>query len=100
MNVTIDTAHATFRAEPLHGRPVTFEVTLREIDVRQRRTAWGRNMQQRYVVQLKGSTGDGFAHFTSFEAACRSALARARKYERAFDKPRGIAARPVLSVVT
>jgi len=90
MDVVIETAHATFRAEPEFGRPVTFEVRLRKVDVS--RSNWTRNRQDRYVVGLKGSDGDGFGHFMSFEKACAAALSRARRYERAYAKPRGIAA--------
>lgn len=88
MNVVIDQDVATFRAEPEYGRPVTFEVRHREVDVR--RGGWGRNMQPRFVVALLGSDGQGFAHFVSFEKACASALSRATRYERAYSKPRGI----------
>lgn len=90
MNVTIETAHATFRAEPEYGRPVTFEVRLRSVNVSQSR-GWGsKNMQQRYVVGLLGSDGAGFAHFMSFEKACQSALSRASRYEKAYSRPRGV----------
>lgn len=92
MNVTIETAHATFRAEPEHGRPVTFEVRLRSVNVASTSGWYSRNMQTRYVVGLKGSDGQGFCQFASFEKACASALSRARRYEKAYSKPRGIAA--------
>ena len=94
MNVNIETAYATFRAEPEHGRPVTFEVRLRTVNVSSDRSYWrSRNMRDRYVVGLKGSDGAGFCQFTSFEKACASALSRANRYERAYSKSRGIAAR-------
>jgi hypothetical protein len=92
MNVVIETAHATFRAEPEYGRPVTFEVRVRTVNVSQH-SGWSRNMQSRYVVGLKGSDGAGFAHFMSFEKACQSALSRARRYEKAYSRPRGLQAR-------
>lgn len=88
MNVVIEKTEATFRAEPEYGRPVTFEVRSRLVDVS--RTGWRRNMQERYVVGLKGSDGQGFAQFVSFERACSAALSRARRYERAYSRPRGI----------
>ena len=90
MNADIGDDYATFRAEPIYGRAVTFEVRQRQIDVRRDRGWGGRNLQPRFVVGLKGSDGDGFAHFTTFEKACRAALSRASRYERAYDKPRGI----------
>lgn len=76
----LDTAHATFRVTPPHGRAVTFEVALRR-DGRYR-------YSERYVVQMLGSWGDGFSTHVSFEAAVRSALARARKYARAYSVAR------------
>lgn len=96
MNATIGTDHATFRAEPAHGRPVTFEVRYRTIDVS---TGWGRNMQDRYVVGLLGSDGDGFSHHTTFETACARALTRARRFEAAYSKPRPVARRHRLELV-
>lgn len=92
MDVQIDDTHATFRVQPDHGRAVTFEVRLREVDIRTGQ-GWRRNMQRRYVVGLLGSDGAGFAHFLSFEKACSAALSRARRYERAYAKPRGVQVR-------
>lgn len=92
MNVVIETAYATFRAEPQYGRPVTFEVREREVDVASR-NSWRKNVQTRYVVGLKGSDGGGFAHFISFEKACASALSRCRRFEKAYSEPRGVAVR-------
>ena len=88
MNAVIETGFATFRAEPEHHRPVTFEVRVQRVNVAG--NPWSKNMQSRYVVGLKGSAGPGFAHFTSFEKACQSALSRARRFEKAYSKPRGI----------
>lgn len=94
MNVVIETAHATFRAEPEHGRPVTFEVRLRTVDVSSDRNYWrSKNMQARYVVGLLGSDGAGFAQFASFEKACSAALSRARRYEKAYSVQRGVIVR-------
>lgn len=92
MNVIIDTAHATFRAEPEHGRPVTFEVRLRRINVASDNYWRSKNLQDRYVVGLLGSDGSGFCHYASFTKACAAALSRAKRYEKAYSKPRGIAA--------
>jgi hypothetical protein len=83
VNVVFDADYASVTAEPAHGRAVTFEVRFRKVSV---------SRSPRYVVGLKGSDGDGFAHFTTFDRACRSAMWRARRYERAFDKPRRHAA--------
>ena len=90
MNATIETAYATFRAEPEHHRPVTFEVRLQRVDVSRDRAWRVKNLQERYVVGLKGSAGSGFAHFVSFEKACQAALSRARRFEKAYSKPRGL----------
>ena len=76
--------------QPEHGRPVTFVVTSRQVNVA--RAAWGKRYETRYVVGLKGSGGNGFSHHTSFEVAVRHALARARRYELAYSRPRGLAA--------
>lgn len=88
-----DEEAATFAVRPEHGKPVTFEVRHRELDVAgPTLRTWGQHrFAHRFVVGLKGSSGHGFAHFTSFEAACRSALYRARRYERAYSVPRGVA---------
>ncbi len=87
IEVTYEEDRATFATRPEYGKPVTFEVRFRSAVVG--RSGWGGARKAgRYVVGLKGSDGNGFAHFTTFEAACRSALSRARRYERAFSKPR------------
>lgn len=86
LEVEINEQHATYAVDPEHGARVVFEVRYREVNIS--RSRW-RNLKDRYVVGLKGSDGDGFAHFTSFEKACRSALYRARRYEKAYSKPRG-----------
>jgi hypothetical protein len=88
LDVTFEADIAHFAARPEHGKPVVFEVRFREIAVGND-SGWGRRRKAgRYVVGLKGSDGAGFANFTTFEAACRSALSRARRYERAYSKPR------------
>jgi len=89
MNVVVGEESATFRAEPEHGRPVTFCVSWRKVDVSNAKS-WRKKCNWRYVVHLIGSAGGGFSHHTSFEAACRSALSRARRYEKAYSRPRGV----------
>lgn len=83
---------ATFTVAPEHGRTVVFEVRLRMVQVGRSR----HNLQYRYVVGLKGSDGPGFIAHTSFERACRSALWRARRYQKAYSEPHGVAAPRVL----
>lgn len=82
IEVAIDQGHARARVAPEHGRPVTFDVRFRPIDVGVSR----RNIQDRFVVGLLGSDGDGFAHFTKFETAVASMLSRANRYHRAYSK--------------
>lgn len=91
MIAVIDTHEATFATQPEHGRPVTFVVTSRTINVA-RYSAWGKRYETRYVVGLKGSDGNGFSHHTSFEVAVRNALSRAHRYVKAYSRPRGQAA--------
>lgn len=89
--VTYESESATFATRPPHGRPVTFVVIPREVNVTQSRSSWSTaRMATRYVVSLKGSTGSGFSHHTTYEAACKSALIRASRYVRAYSVPRGI----------
>jgi len=92
MDVRIEHDFATFRAEPEHGQPVTFEVRFREVTVSSATWPYRRNVSGKFVVGLIGSTGAGFAQFRSFEKACSSALSRARRYERAYAVPRGVQA--------
>ena len=93
IEAVIESDAATYAVRPEHGKPVTFVVAVRAVNVT--RARWGyapRRMADRFVVGLKGSDGPGFASHTSFEAACRSALSRARRYDRAYSVPRGVAA--------
>lgn len=82
LTVEIDTDHATFVVDPPYGSRVVFEVRLRDItiDCRYTRT----RLNDRYVVGLKGSNGNGFSQHLSFERACAAALSRARRYDRAY----------------
>lgn len=79
---TIDGDTAAVRVTPDRGRTVVFEVVHRSV----------RGSAPRYVVQCKGSTGDGFSSHRSFETAVRSLLARARRYDRAFAERKRAAA--------
>lgn len=93
IEATITEDGAVYAVRPDHGKPVTFVVTLRNIDVSNRNGSyWSKRFADRFVVGLKGSTGHGFSHHTTLEAACRSAHYRARRYERAYSVPRGVAA--------
>lgn len=74
---------------PTFGRRVVFVVEWRQLDV----GVSHRRLSYRYVVGLKGSTGQGFSHHTRFDDACSRLLSRARRYDRAYSKPRGLAAR-------
>ena len=69
------------------GKGVVFVVEWRLCDVGARH----RRMEWRYVLGLKGSTGQGFSHYMSFDRACSALLSRARRYDRAYSKPRGLA---------
>ena len=82
LEVEIDAAGATYAATPEYGQRVVFEVRWRVV----------RHGPPRFVVQLKNSSGDGFSQHLKFETACRAALSRARRYDRAFSKPRSRAA--------
>lgn len=86
IDVVINETDALFVADPEHGNRVVFEVCQRQIQTSQ--SQWSHRVAERFVVQLKGSTGNGFGQFVSFEKACRSALWRARRYERAYSVPR------------
>jgi len=89
IEATIDAQHATFRVTPPHGRPVTFEVALRRVDVTRSHSGYYQTrFADRYVVQMLGSWGSGFGTFTSFDAAVRSCLHRARRYARAYSVER------------
>lgn len=68
-----DDERAEFTVKGKRGQHVTFDVRLRHVKV-------GRVMgyQPRYVVGLKGSDGDGFAHFT-IDAVSRLRARRARQ---------------------
>jgi hypothetical protein len=93
MRVEYNEDSAEFATEPEHGKPVTFVVTSRRINVAKANGSyWSKRYAGRFVVGLKGSAGDGFSHHSTFEAACKSALYRARRYERAYSTPRGLAA--------
>ncbi|HKY58338.1 MAG TPA: hypothetical protein VJL80_09895 [Aeromicrobium sp.] len=93
IDVTINENTAEYVVRPTHGRPVTFVVEFRTAIISGARSVYRRSQSgNRYVVGLKGSTGAGFSTHTSFEAACRSALSRARKYAKAYSIPRGVAA--------
>lgn len=79
-----DTATLTV-SSPL-GQRVTFDV--RERYVR------GRG-PKRFIVGLKGSDGEGFSAHKTFDTAFRSALSRARQYDRSLArvaKRKGVAA--------
>lgn len=91
IDVQIETAHAVAIVTPPHGRPVTFEVRLRDLSWRGR-DGWTRHAKSAYVVGLKGSDGSGFGHHYKFERAVASMLYRARRYEKAYSVPRGVAA--------
>lgn len=93
LTVDIDLEHATFIAAPEFGRTITFEVRWREINVSPANTWGAKRIAGRWVVGLKGGNGHGFAQFTSFEKACRSALFRARRYDRAYSVPRCVPSR-------
>jgi hypothetical protein len=84
IEVEINESDATFIVDPEHGHRVVFEVRWR----RPKGAA-----TERFVVGLKGSDGEGFSAHVLFDRACRSALWRARRYQKAFSKPREIPAR-------
>jgi hypothetical protein len=76
---------------PEFGRPVTFTVCERRVTVRSKNFWGSRTTEQRWVVSLKGSTGEGFSTHRTYDAALKAALIRARKYVRAYSRPVGIA---------
>lgn len=82
--------HATITASPEYGRAVTFEVRWR--DVRLGNDWYNRRREPRFVVGLLGSDGAGFSQHVSFERAVSACLSRARRYDKAYSVPRGIAA--------
>lgn len=89
IEVTYGEDSAEFVTRPEFGRPVTFVVTSRAINVAKATGSYVMPRRaDRFVVGLKGSNGDGFSHHTTFDAACRSALHRARRYEKAYSVPR------------
>lgn len=92
MDVDINTEDACVIVSPDYGRRVTFEVRRRTIDISSG-DSWRSNRKSRFVVGIKGSEGRGFSHHVSFEAAIKSVLYRARRYDKAYSKPRGIQAR-------
>jgi hypothetical protein len=94
IDVTIESDRATFAARPPHGRPVTFVVEQRDVNVANptRSYYWSKRIAPRFVVGLKGGNGNGFSHHTSFEEACKRALSRARRYDKAYSQPRGVIA--------
>lgn len=85
---------ATFTVSSPLGQRVTFDVRYRSVQVG--RGGWaGKSYGTRYVVGLKGSDGQGFSAHNDFEVACRAALSRARRYEKALLRAatrRGVAA--------
>lgn len=90
LEVSYEEDGATFVARPTYGKPVVFEVARRRAPVG--KPSWGRqSVEIRYVVQLRGSSGAGFSTHISYDAACKSALSRARRYEKAYSVPRGLA---------
>ena len=89
IEVDINEKDATFVVTPDHGRRVVFDVRYRMVPIRRCESGvFGGTLRLRWVVGLKGSDGDGLAAHTDFEKACRSALWRARRYERAYSVPR------------
>lgn len=92
MSINADIAGdgASIVVAPEYGDPITIEVEFKETCISGPR-AWRKAYGKRYVVHLKGS-GDKFAHFTTLELGVRSALVRARRYEKAYSKPRQVAA--------
>ncbi|HJR88951.1 MAG TPA: hypothetical protein VJ782_02195 [Aeromicrobium sp.] len=93
IDVVIEQDAATFAVRPPFGKPVTFVVTEKNVNVsRQTGSFVARREAPRFVVGLKGSHGNGFSHHTTFEAACSRALSRARRYDRAYSVPRRVAA--------
>jgi hypothetical protein len=92
MSMEVEFGEDTARAvvTPEFGRRAVFVVERRKVDVA-RRNSWRKNMKYRWVVALEGSRDEsGFTHLTSFDAACRSLLHRARRFDRAYSVPRGI----------
>lgn len=85
---------ATFTVSSPLGQRVTFDVRFRPVRIG--RGGWSGNARGlRYVVGLKGSDGEGFSAHTTFDIACRAALARARRYDQALAKAakrKGVAA--------
>ena len=80
MNITADydgMNRASFVISPPFGRAVTLVVT-------PRRTPRG----TRWVVSTPANLGDGFSRHTTYEAACKAALSRAKRYDRAYSTPR------------
>lgn len=93
ISVDIGLREASFAVRPTHGKPVTFMVSERDINVARPQTYYtAKRVAPRFVVHLKGSTGDGFSHHTSFEQACARALSRARRYDKAYSVERRVAA--------
>lgn len=92
LHFEVDGERATIQTRPEYGRPVTFEVRRRKVKVGGGGYWTPPRAEQRYVVGLKGSDGDGFSTHLSFETACSRALSRARRYEQAYSKPRGVMA--------
>lgn len=83
---------ATIAVRPEYGHPVTFVIVDRTVNVARPTGSYVvPRRASRFVVALKGSTGAGFSAHTSFDAACKSALHRARRYDRAYSVPRGLA---------
>jgi hypothetical protein len=94
IEVMIDSDAAVLVARPPYGKPVTFVVEEREIDVARNTGSWyQRRTARRFVVGLKGGTRTGFSHHTSFELAVTRAMSRARRYDRAYSVPRGMLAK-------
>jgi len=95
IEVTIDSDAAVLVARPPYGKPVTFVVEQRDVNVARpvRSYYLNKRIAPRFVVGLKGGNGDGFSHHTSFEEACKRAISRARRYDRAYSVPRGVLAK-------
>lgn len=86
--VEIDETSASYSARPEHGRPVTFCVSRREINVA-KPSGWYKpaTVKERFVVHLKNSDGM-FSQHVTLEAACKAAMSRARRYDSAYSKQR------------
>jgi len=89
IDMTVDSDSTIVYARPPYGRPIAFMVELRRVKISKSR--WDNRRETRYVVTLKGNREAEFSRHLTQEAAQKACLSRARKYDRAYSVPRGLA---------